>query len=97
MFGITITRGAQDDLRRLRRYTRQQISDAIDTQLPYEPDRETPNRKRFQPNSLSEWELRIGNYRVFYDIDQTEKQVLIIAVGHKQGSRLIIRGQEYTL
>src|SRR5260370_13971805 len=97
MFGITIVASARDDLRRLRRYARQQVSDAIDTQLPYEPDRETRNRKRLQPNSLSEWQLRIGNYRVFYDIDQSMSQVVIVAIGRKQGDRLIIRGQEYTL
>ena len=97
MFGITITPSARDDLRRLRKYVRQQIGDAIDAQLTYEPDRETRNRKRLQTNSLSEWELRIGSYRVFYDIERTGRQVLIVAVGQKQGEKVIIRGREYTL
>jgi mRNA-degrading endonuclease RelE of RelBE toxin-antitoxin system len=97
MFAITISPDARDDLRRLRRYVRQQISEAIDTQLPHEPDRETRNRKRLQPNLLSEWELRVGAHRVFYDVDQIGKQVLITAIGHKQGEKLMIRGREYTL
>jgi len=97
MFAITISRGAREDLGRLRRYVRQQIRDAIDTQLPYEPDRETKNRKRLQPNPLSDWELRVGDYRVFYDIDQTAKQVLIVAIGLKRGDKVTISGREYDL
>jgi mRNA-degrading endonuclease RelE of RelBE toxin-antitoxin system len=25
-----------------------------------------------EPNSLADWELRLGDYRVFYDVDETE-------------------------
>jgi mRNA-degrading endonuclease RelE of RelBE toxin-antitoxin system len=97
MFQISLLPGALDDLGRLRKHDQQQIGSAIDTQLPHEPDRETRNRKRLQPNSLSEWELRVGRFRVFYGLDQNARQVLIVAVGYKRDNRLFVRGQEYKL
>ena len=36
-----------------------------------------------RPNSLAPWELRIGNLRVYYDVDEEQELVLIRAVGIK--------------
>jgi mRNA-degrading endonuclease RelE of RelBE toxin-antitoxin system len=58
---------------------------------------ETRNRKRLHPNDLAEWELRVGKFRVFYDVDETELRVKVEAVGYKRGSVLIVHGQEYEL
>ena len=55
------------------------------------------NRKRLRPNELAEWEVRIGDFRVFYDVDQENKLIKIEAVGYKKGSQLFIRGKEYKL
>jgi mRNA-degrading endonuclease RelE of RelBE toxin-antitoxin system len=46
---------------------------------------------------LAEWELRIDEFRVFYDVDLEEQVVKIEAVGYKRGSVLFIRGEEYLL
>ncbi len=97
MFRIEITRGALDDLHALRKNDRQQVGTAIDTQLLHEPDRETRNRKRLRPNPLADWELRVGAFRVFYDLDLTTREVRIVAIGRKRGNRLFVRGQEYNL
>src|SRR5437764_13841470 len=97
MYRIRIQPDALDDFRRLRKYDQQQIAGAIDAQLPYEPGRATQNRKRLQPNSLAEWELRVGRFRVFYDLDQSAGEVSIVAIGSKQGNRLFIRGREYNI
>jgi hypothetical protein len=58
---------------------------------------ETRNRKRLRPNQLAEWEMRTGAFRVFFDVAKSERLVAVIAVGQKQGSRLIIGGREYPL
>jgi mRNA-degrading endonuclease RelE of RelBE toxin-antitoxin system len=55
------------------------------------------NRKRLRPNVVSEYELRIRGFRVFYDVDENEKIVKIKAIGHKEGSFLLIRGKEFKL
>ena len=57
----------------------------------------TRNRKRLRPNDVAEWELRIGKYRVFYNV---EKHVLIVsieAIGFKVGNVLYIRGKRRDL
>jgi mRNA-degrading endonuclease RelE of RelBE toxin-antitoxin system len=46
---------------------------------------------------LAEWELRVGKFRVFYDVNQVELRVKIEAVGYKRGSVLIVHGEAYEL
>ncbi len=53
--------------------------------------------KRLRPNRVSEWELRIGRFRIFYDVLGDEQLVKIVAVGYKEGSRLFIHGEEFEL
>ena len=44
---------------------------------------------------VSEWELRVDDKRVFYDIDPEASLVRIVAIGYKEKNRLFFRGQEY--
>jgi len=97
MFQIEFTPEAFDDLQILRKYDQQEIVTAIQTQLRYQATRETRNRKRLRPNQLAEWELRIGDFRVFYDVDTNQAMVKIEAVGYKRGSKLFVHGEEYNL
>ena len=73
------------------------VLDQIEVQLTYQPDVETRNRKRLRPNPLAPWELRIGENRVVYDVNADAVSVRVIAVGRKEGSRLIIGGEEISL
>lgn len=66
-------------------------------QLIHEPTKETRNRKPLRPNDLSQWELRVGDFRVFYDVDVEKEETLIKAVGEKGHNKLYIRGKEYEL
>ena len=52
---------------------RQQVTvlDTVERQLARQPNTETRNRKPMRPNPLAPWELRIGNLRVYYDVDET--------------------------
>jgi len=52
---------------------------------------------RLMPNELAEWELRVGDCRVFYDVNEASDIVKIVAVGYKQGNTLFIQGEEYEL
>jgi mRNA-degrading endonuclease RelE of RelBE toxin-antitoxin system len=97
MFRIEFTPEAVDDLRLLRKFAQQQIVAAIEAQLSGQATQETRNRKRLRPNQLAEWELRVNQFRVFYDVDPQTATVKIEAVGCKQGSRLYLHGQEYQL
>ena len=51
-----------------------------------------------EPNSLATWELRIGNLRVYYDVeDNTVYLVYIQAVGVKNRNRVRIGKEEIKL
>ena len=50
-----------------------------------------------RPNDLAEWELRLGKFRVFYDVEEQVKIVKVEAIGYKDGSQLFIHGEEYEL
>ena len=74
------------------------IVDTVDRQLAHEPLRETKNRKPMRPNPLAPWELRIGAFRVYYDVEKTPEPVVsILAVGMKRRNRLWIGGEEIRL
>ncbi|NUQ64193.1 MAG: type II toxin-antitoxin system RelE/ParE family toxin [Pirellulales bacterium] len=97
MFHVDFTPEAVRDLRMFRKYDQQQIIAAIENQLPHRALLETRNRKRLRPNQLAEWELRVDDFRVFYDVDAENGVVKIEAVGYKQGSKLFVHGEEYEL
>ena len=73
--------------------TRQQVTilDTVEGQLQYQPGVETRNRKPMRPNPIAPWELRIGNLRVYYDIeDDPEYVVYIRAIGIKERNNVRI-------
>lgn len=89
MYAIEYAEGVADDLARLRAYGRKQILDNIEKQLKHEPTRRTKNRKPLvgliPPWEHVEpvWELRVGDYRVFYDVDESTSTVMVRAIRHK--------------
>jgi mRNA-degrading endonuclease RelE of RelBE toxin-antitoxin system len=97
MFVLDYTDSALEDLAYFRKYEQTLIVDGVDRQLQYEPDKVTRNRKALDPNNLSQWELRIGIYRILYDIIANQRIVTIKAVGYKEHNKLFIRGKEYIL
>lgn len=98
-FEVEFTRSAADQVRAYRKFEQGIILDAIDEQLPHEAGTETRNRKRLGANELSDWELRVGKFRVFYDIIMNEDRqiVKIKAVGHKEHDKLYVGGKEVQL
>lgn len=95
MFDIEIAPEAQKDLKWFRRAEQVGILAGIEMQLREQPDEGTRNRKRLRPYHLTEWELRIGRIRVFYDVDVDASLVRIAAIGYKERTRLFFRGREY--
>ena len=78
------------------------ILDEIEQQLTFEPAVPTRNRKPLRtPNRLNAtWELRCGagnHYRVFYDVDLVSRLVIVLAVGRKMGSTLVIGKEKFEL
>ncbi|HEV8725653.1 MAG TPA: type II toxin-antitoxin system RelE/ParE family toxin [Candidatus Binatia bacterium] len=89
MFEIRFAEGVEEDLKNVRIYYRNQILDAIEEQLAREPETRTRNRKLLEnlippwQTVAPIWELRVGEYRVFYDVSATESVVYVRAVRRK--------------
>ena len=66
----------------------------VDRQLTHQPDQETRHRKQLRANPLATWELRVGDYRVFYNVDRQATEVELVAVGHKGHNQLTLNGEE---
>ena len=74
------------------------VLDAVDTQLRQQPILETRKRKPMRPNPMAPWELRIGNLRVYYDVEtEPEPVVYVRAIGVKLRNRVRIGKDEIEL
>ena len=77
---------------------RTMVFDGVEEHLADQPAVETGNRKPMRPNSIATWELRIGDLRIYYDIqEEPEQLVTILAVGIKDRNRVLIGGVEVKL
>jgi mRNA-degrading endonuclease RelE of RelBE toxin-antitoxin system len=97
MYRIEFTPEAFGDLAALRKYDQSRVTASIESQLSYEPNKQTRNRKPLRPNKLAEWVLRIDTFRVFFDVFLDSETVKIVAVGVKEGNVLWIRGERFDL
>lgn len=78
------------------------IAAAIKQQLSHTPEVITRNRKPLkEPAEFgATWEVRFGpsnSFRVFYEVDRDGRVVTILAIGVKEGNRLLIGGKEFEL
>ncbi|HET6880415.1 MAG TPA: type II toxin-antitoxin system RelE/ParE family toxin [Pirellulales bacterium] len=96
-FTLEFTQSALDDLAVFEKRDQVRILDRVGIQLTNQPIAETRSRKPLEPNALAEWELRIGGFRVFYDVNEAEAIVKVKAVGCKEHNKLYIRRKEYKL
>ncbi|MBE7470995.1 MAG: addiction module toxin RelE [Anaerolineae bacterium] len=76
------------------------IQKTINEQLSHTPEKITRNRKPLdQPAPFdATWELRFGpnnRFRVLYEVEGDEQIVWVLAVGIKEGNKLVIGGEEF--
>jgi mRNA-degrading endonuclease RelE of RelBE toxin-antitoxin system len=89
MYAIHFATGVETDLREVSAYYRRIILSAIETHLTRNPTVPSKRRKLL-PNLTPSWEavppmweLRVGAYRVFYDVSAVEQVVMVRAIRHK--------------
>jgi mRNA-degrading endonuclease RelE of RelBE toxin-antitoxin system len=93
MYDIEFTADAHKDLQWFTVREQREIVNGINTQLLYEPTITTTNRKQLKPNQIAVWELRIGEFRVLYNVDEIVRIVEIQRIGEKRGNRFFFRGR----
>ncbi|MCD6237862.1 MAG: type II toxin-antitoxin system RelE/ParE family toxin [Thermotogae bacterium] len=80
MYEIYLERAAERDLKRISAKQFQHIISKIKV-LAANP---RPTGCRKITGSKSDWRIRIGNYRVIYEIDDKEKIVRILRIRHRR-------------
>ena len=83
-----------DHLRALPKASQVLVVDQVDEQLVHQPMLPTRKRKVLRPNPIAPWELRLGDIRVFYEVQEEPALMVVIkAIGTKRHNDLWI-GQE---
>lgn len=88
-YEILIHELAAEELEQTRAYDQRRIVDDIEQQLSHEPTVPTRRRKCLEnlvPSFEHEppvWQLRVGDFRVFYDVDDDSQQVHVRAIRRK--------------
>ena len=101
-FALVYAPQVKTHLQAIERKYHSLIRHTIETQLQFEPNVETRNRKPLKrPVELEvDWQIRFGpdnRFRVFYSVEPENRQVFILAMGVKTGNRLIIGREELNL
>jgi mRNA-degrading endonuclease RelE of RelBE toxin-antitoxin system len=71
---LLVTNPARKDLKKLPSPDQVRIESALDAM---QSDPFSGDIKRLQPSG---WRRRIGNYRIFYDLDVDERRIVVTAI-----------------
>ena len=94
-FDITITDEADAQLRALPVREQHIVEAAVMARLQDRPTTPTRAIRRLRPNPLAEFELRVRDLRVLYNVDVDRGEVVLLIVGRKVGNELIVSGEEF--
>ncbi len=95
LYRVTITREAKAQLVGFAVREQRVIGDGIAARLQDQPTIASTAVKALRPNPLAGYELRLGDFRVLYNVDEDNSEVTIVAVGQKRGNKLIVEGEEF--
>ena len=79
-YGIQIARPAEKEIQNLPRFLLQRVSQKID-QLAFNP---RPAGCVKLQAARNRWRVRVGDYRIVYAIDDSQRLVDVIAVRHRR-------------
>lgn len=89
VYKILLKRSAIADLDSLRKYDATPIANAMERHLQHDPTKESKSRiKRLRGISNPDYRLRVGDYRVFYVVDEDARRVDVLRVMHKAQTEL---------
>jgi len=92
-YEITITDEADSHLHALPVREQRVLEAAISARLRDNPTKPTKAIKRLRPNPLVEYELRVGDLRVLYNVEGHD--VVLVVVGRKVRNKLIVAGEKF--
>lgn len=94
-YDIVLAPEAARQLRSLRAHVRGEVTDAIERHLRHEPDKLSRSRnKRLRGLARPQYRLRVGQVRVFYDIEEDRVEILAVIDKAEASAWLESQGQE---
>jgi len=94
-FHISITEEADTQLRALPAREQRIVEAAVVARLLDQPAVPTKAIKRLRPNPFAQFELRVRDLRVLYNVEEDTSEVVLLIVGRKVGNKLIVGGEEF--
>ena len=83
MFDIKFTNCAIEDLELFPRSEQKWILTSLESKLKIGAAQESTDRKRLRAKEAGGWEIRLGDVRVFYNVDTINEMVKIEAIGRR--------------
>jgi mRNA-degrading endonuclease RelE of RelBE toxin-antitoxin system len=83
MFDIKFTNCAIEDLGLFPKSEQKWIVTALESKLKTGAAKESGDRKRLRLKGAGGWEIRLGDVRVFYNVDMVNEMVKIEAIGRR--------------
>ncbi|MGC8590479.1 type II toxin-antitoxin system RelE family toxin [Athalassotoga sp.] len=80
-FEIFYAKSVKKDILRIDRKDLTKIKEQIEL-LKYFPN--LPNLKKLSSHPLADYRLRVGNYRVLFDVDWKKKKIYILKIGTRE-------------
>ncbi len=80
-YTVRVPRKTQKQIARLPAEVRDRIDAAVHN-LELEP--RSPGCRKLGGREESEWRIRVGNYRIVYEIRDDSREVLVLEVWHRQ-------------
>jgi mRNA-degrading endonuclease RelE of RelBE toxin-antitoxin system len=92
---IAITDEADSQLRALPVREQRIVEAAVTARLREHPTTPTKAIRRLRPNALADFELRVRDLRILYNVERQTSEVVLLIVGRKVGNKLIVGGEEF--
>ncbi len=81
MFRIVYAKSVEKDLRRISPKNLQKIKKELEN-LQRFPD--LPQIKQLKNHPIADYRLRVGNYRILFDVNWDEKEIYVLKIGHRK-------------
>jgi len=80
MYNVKIAKKAQKEFKKIPKIYKDKISKAIKelSAIPH------PFGVKKMQGTVNRYRIRVADYRVIYDIDDTDMIILVIKIGHRQ-------------
>ena len=97
-YAVVYSPEAVDHLSALQKTDQVKVVNEVEEQLSQQPTLATRRRKLLRPNPIAPWQLRLGDIRVFYSVqDEPDQIVTIKAIGKKIHNELWIGAERVQL